>query len=309
LVAATAPSGYVLVVLPYDNSVGLMYLGVSGLANSTSVAGVQLLANLPTGPSLLTFPSSPFGFTQAVFQSNASVASSLRSGNSIVSATTQTVLPSGQIVVSTLQATITVNGVPSCLPDENFVPDFTLDLVPEQYQLAWKVVGDKLQARATVAGTTWVSFGINDVEQMVGAHIFLAKPTDGVAQQYQINGRSAGLIIPLTAGTPFVSYTQAQGLTTLSFCRPLSAPGIHDINTQGPTTAVFAFGSLGSNTFSRHPDGHRQVVSINFLEGTSKSVARPPSALPTEPSCSWPGACSYPWVSSWRDSPSTSSPR
>jgi hypothetical protein len=63
----------------------------------------------------------------------------------------------------------------------------------------------------------------------------------------------------LTAGTPFVSYTQAQGLTTLSFCRPLSAPGIHDINTQGPTTAVFAFGSLGSNTFSRHPDGHRQV--------------------------------------------------
>jgi hypothetical protein len=42
-----------------------------------------------------------------------------------------------------------------------------------------------------------VSFGINDVEQMVGAHIFLAKPTDGVAQQYQINGRSAGLIIPV----------------------------------------------------------------------------------------------------------------
>ena len=49
----------------------------------------------------------------------------------------------------------TANGAPSCLPDSGFVPDFTVDLVPGKYQLAWKVVNGNLQGRVTINSAAW----------------------------------------------------------------------------------------------------------------------------------------------------------
>lgn len=63
----------------------------------------------------------------------------------------------------------------------------------------------------------------------------------------------------LSAGSPFVAYTQQQGVTTMTFCRPLTAPGLNPINMNGETHAIYAYG--GGNTFGKHPDGNRLVRS------------------------------------------------
>jgi hypothetical protein len=61
----------------------------------------------------------------------------------------------------------------------------------------------------------------------------------------------------LTSGSPFVTYTQSGGVTRLSFCRPLTAPGLNPVHVPGLTTTLFAFGH--DNGFGQHPSHQRQV--------------------------------------------------
>ena len=94
---------------------------------------------------------------------------------------------------------------------------------------------------------------------------------------------SLALPVQLSAGATFASFEQTAALTALSFCRPLVAPGLHPINTDGSTTVVFAFGD--GNTFVRHPDANRKVsvctrVPVIVCQGVHMTGPTPPPFSP-----------------------------
>jgi hypothetical protein len=58
-------------------------------------------------------------------------------------------------------------------------------------------------------------------------------------------------------GNPVVLWSQEDGVTKLTFVRPLTAPGLIPISTTGFTDVIYGFGS--GNGFQKHPDGNRRV--------------------------------------------------
>ncbi|CAI5991292.1 unnamed protein product [Closterium sp. NIES-65] len=148
---------------------------------------------------------------------------------------------------------------------------------PNRYILHWKANTSTISFAAEVATSGWVSLGWNSNGKMEPADAAIGNLPPGsnsaAVGPYSITGYGASDISATSAfamsGTTVES--AANGKTVVKFTRPM-AGGSYPINTNGPTTVIWAYSADGSQTLANHGPNCGSA-QIDFISGSSVSTS------------------------------------
>eukprot|EP00903_Cladosiphon_okamuranus_P015936 g14720.t1 len=134
-------------------------------------------------------------------------------------------------------------------------PDYDFAVAPsgnaDELELFWSVTGSSVSVKAVYQGEGWLGIGFSDSGNMPGSDAVIGLPDEETALEYDMDNY----------GTPVESaeqeltdsaITQANGVTTLTFVRPLEPTGDGKLllDESTPSNWLYAWG--GSNEFVRH---------------------------------------------------------
>ncbi|HSL61520.1 MAG TPA: DOMON domain-containing protein [Desulfotignum sp.] len=162
------------------------------------------------------------------------------------------------------------------LSGSSVASDYAHKLDTGDMTIAWTLDGDLIHMELSAETTGWVSIGIDPEDAMAGADIIIgAVRNDTVRIEDHFADRKRGHSpdeklggenqVMNTAGT------ETDGVTTLSFTRPVAAAEEWDkpINTSGKTRVMIAHGSRDSFIATHQ---YRAVYDIDFSTGEAVRV-------------------------------------
>ncbi|CAI5478354.1 unnamed protein product [Closterium sp. Yama58-4] len=152
-----------------------------------------------------------------------------------------------------------------------------------RYILHWKANTTTISFAAEVATSGWVSLGWNSNGKMQPADAAIGNQPAGsnsaAVAPYSITGYSGSDISATSAfalsGTTVES--AANGKTVVKFTRPM-AGGSYPINTNGPTTIIWAYSADGSQTLANHGPNCGSA-QIDFISGSAVSTSSSSSSV------------------------------
>ena len=115
----------------------------------------------------------------------------------------------------------------------------------------------------TYAGDAWIAFGVSENGLMPGSKAVIGLPDTGIVEKYDLTARSLAGVTPAADSTSLSqqTITQANGVTTLTFTKPLEEPGELPISL---TDSIFLYAIGSSNTLGFHQIFEAVALSGNI---------------------------------------------
>lgn len=155
--------------------------------------------------------------------------------------------------------------------------DYAHKLEAEDMTVSWSLDGDNIKFELSAKTTGWVAIGIDPEKAMLGADIIIGAVKKGKfkIQDHYADKKRAHKTDKKLGGTDNVQDkggSETDGVTTISFSRPLAAAEEYDkpIKADGITRIMIAYGT-GRDSFKT---GHkyRAVYDVNFATGEAEKV-------------------------------------
>jgi len=139
------------------------------------------------------------------------------------------------------------------------------------------------------AGEGWLGFAFSELPVMVPNMAVIGLPDTGIVEKYDLTSRSLAGVMPSADSSSLTqqTITQANGVTTLTFTKPLVEEGEVPV-VAGMNRFNWAYGS--SNTLGQHAFTDRGSVIASFDEClvVAQSPVPPPVTAPVAPPVSSP---------------------
>ncbi|CAI5509605.1 unnamed protein product [Closterium sp. Naga37s-1] len=168
-------------------------------------------------------------------------------------------------------------GGSSCTPSTIAGYTCSAQLSGDKYILHWKANTSTISFAAEVSTSGWVSLGWNSNGKMQPADAAIGNQPAGsnsaAVAPYSITGYGASDISATSAFalSTTVVESSANGKTVVKFTRPM-AGGSYPINTNGPTTVIWAYSADGSQTLANHGPNCGSA-QIDFISGSAVSTS------------------------------------
>eukprot|EP00752_Nemacystus_decipiens_P012683 g11236.t1 len=134
-------------------------------------------------------------------------------------------------------------------------PDYDFEVAPsgnsDELALFWTVVGSSVAVKAVYQGEGWLGIGFSDSGNMPGSDAVIGLPDELTALEYDMDDYNT----PVESAEQELldaTITQEDGVTTLTFVRPLEPTGDGKLLLDESTPANWLYAWGGSNDFVRH---------------------------------------------------------
>lgn len=145
-------------------------------------------------------------------------------------------------------------------------PATTLSPAPA-YSLTFQVCGSSLVGSVTAMATGWAAFGFGRDQLMPETDVFMAGVSGGVAySQDAFAFMRSPPVRDLSQDVTLLSATEANGVTSYSFSRPLNTgdtAGDYDL-TNGSYFLLMAYNAGSDSLTSRHTWREASALAYNF---------------------------------------------
>ncbi len=155
--------------------------------------------------------------------------------------------------------------------------DYTHHLKIQDMDFSWTLGQENIDIQVSAKTTGWVGIGFNPESSMLGANIIIGYVKKGKVkiEDHYGHQKRAHVKDEKQGGAGHIlnpSGSEENGVTTLSFSIPLDSKDAYDsvVQTDGPSTLIFAYGGKRDSLKSRH--SFRTTWKIDLTSGEGEKI-------------------------------------